>query len=142
MHKSISINKILAPNYIKDESVPYTKEKLICIEGYVILQKMGGSESCNCHAKNKDGWDVHLEVAKTPNAKGIDAMICEVTPKYPNRDKVDWKGMVGKKVRITGYLFSDIEHYHNAVNTNPKGTNLWRRTEIECHPVVNIEVIE
>ena len=139
---TIPIETLLNPGYIKDESVPYKWEKLVTIVGYVTLEKMGGSESCNCHAKDKQHWDVHLEVGATPNAKGVDCLIAEVTPIYSQRDRIDWKSFVGKKVMITGRIFVDVEHFHNAVNTNPTGTNLWRRTIIEIHPVINIIIIE
>ncbi len=112
---------------------------IIEVEGYIVLVKSGGSESCNCHAKDKSQYDVHIELGATPTSKGKQTMICEVTPRFPNRDKVNWKSYVGKKVKITGYVFYDVEHTQNAVNTNPKGTNLWRGTILEIHPVINIE---
>lgn len=116
--------------------------ELVSIEGYVILQKYGGSESCNCHAKDKSGWDVHLEIAKTKDANNKNAFIAEVTPKYQNRDNIDWKSFVGKKVQIFGYIFYDVEHTQNAVNTNPTGTNLWRKSIVEIHPVIAIKEIQ
>lgn len=135
----ISIDSILKQG---NDITRFQVGELVAIEGYVILQKYGGSESCNCHAKTKDGWDVHLEVAKNKNDKGVNSFICEVTPKYLNRSSVDWKSLVGKKVRFIGYLFFDEEHKQNAVTTNPNGTNLWRCTCWEIHPVIDFKVIE
>lgn len=139
---TISLTRILNPGFISAENVPFTTNKLICTVGYVTMVKLGGSESCNCHSKDKEKMDIHLELGISPNSHGIDCMVVEATPKYPNRSSIDWKSLVGKKVMVTGYLFSDIEHYYNAVNTNPKGTDLWRRTLLELHPLINIIVLD
>ena len=69
-------------------------------------------------------------------------MICEITPKYIGRDTIDFKSKIGKKVRITGYLFYDLEHRHNAINTCNTCTNVWRASCWEIHPVCKIEVIK
>lgn len=135
---TISIDSILKPgNDLKRFSVT----QIVTVTGYVVLQKYGGSESCNCHSKSKTGWDIHLEIGKNPTDKGNKCFIAEVSPKFPNRESIDWKSFVGKKVEITGYIFYDVEHTQNAVNTNPTGTNLWRATIVEIHPVINIKII-
>lgn len=56
---------------------------------------------------------------------------------YDNIEKLK-----GKKVTITGYLFPDKKHWANSVNINPAGTDLWRDTEWEIHPVAKIEIAE
>jgi len=119
----------------------FNVSQLITVEGYITLMKYGSSESCNCHTKDKTKLDIHLEIGKSPADKNTQSFICEVTPKYHYRDRIDWKSFNGKKVRITGYVFYDLEHEQNAVNTNPKGTNLWRASIVEVHPVINIELI-
>ena len=136
---TLSIDSILkSGNDMKRFSV----RQLVTVTGYVTLQKYGGAESCNCHSKNKKDWDVHLEIGRHPNDIGVKAFIAEVTPLYSGRDKIDWKSFVGKKVQITGYIFYDLEHTQNAFNTNPTGTNLWRATIVEIHPVINIVIIQ
>ena len=47
-----------------------------------------------------------------------------------------------KKVTITGFLFFDVEHKQNSFLSNPTGTNIWRGTEVEIHPVLSITEIQ
>lgn len=132
---TISIDSILKEgNDLKRFSI----KQLITVKGYVTLVKYGGAESCNCHSTDKKDWDIHIEVGKRPNDSDEKCFIAEVTPRYYNRDKIEWKELLGKKVEITGYIFYDLEHLQNAVNTNPHGTKLWRKTIVEIHPVINI----
>lgn len=133
----VSLNSILKSG--NDEN-RFTTNMYIETEGYLILKKMGGKESCNCHG-DKTSWDIHLEISLNPTDKGNQSMICEITPKYLGRDSIDFKSMIGKKVTIKGYLFFDLEHKQNATNTNPTGTNLWRGTCWEVHPVCEIKLI-
>jgi hypothetical protein len=41
----------------------------------------------------------------------------------------------------TGWLFYDSMHEHNAANTNPRGSQIWRLTCEEIHPVSGIKVL-
>jgi hypothetical protein len=47
-------------------------------------------------------------------------------------------------VRITGWLFFDEAHLHEATNTDPNdnaGNKNWRSTCWEIHPITSIQVI-
>jgi hypothetical protein len=49
--------------------------------------------------------------------------------------------LLGRWIRVTGWLLFDVEHAENAANTNPGGKTLWRATAWEVHPITSIEVL-
>ena len=118
--------------------------RIICVEGIVLLVKNGGTETCECHSKKDSMKDIHVELVKELPATNKQAMICEFT-KFTKSNLYSLQNirkLVGKKVRICGYLFSDEEHKQNSVTDNPNGSDLWRFTDIEIHPCFSIEVIK
>ena len=124
----------------KSDTGMYNPSPLISLECYIVDVKWGGSETCNCHSKEQKDYDIHIEVAENPKEDdGKKIMVCEMS-RFTRGSLVvsDVKKFIGHKVKIYGYLFFDGEHWQNAVNTNPKGTNLWRSTSWEVHPVVKI----
>jgi hypothetical protein len=42
---------------------------------------------------------------------------------------------------ITGWLLYDLIHEGNAANTNPNGSQIWRATCEEIHPITGIKVV-
>jgi hypothetical protein len=128
-------------NLHKPDTGLYSPSNFIAVEGYIVDVKWGGSETCNCHSKDQKDLDIHIEFAATSNeTDGKKIMVCEMSRfTRGNLTLSDVKKYIGHKVKIYGYLFFDGEHWQNAVNTNPKGTNLWRSTCWEVHPVVKIE---
>jgi hypothetical protein len=139
---AITIDKILTRG---DDTKRFKWNEYVSIVGYVALVKQGGSETCNCHTKNKSLFDTHIELISSPNKSGhINCMVCEIT-RYNNNPKLSYaevKKLKGKKVKVEGYLFFDAEHHQNAINTNPTGTDIWRGTCTEIHPVINIEEVK
>jgi hypothetical protein len=121
--------------------------KLISMTGYIFDAKWGGQESCECHVKDKSFFDIHIEIVKDLNAADkTKRIICEVT-RYSRLSNSNLtydyiKSLIGKKVKISGYLFYDEEHKQNAANTSKSQTNVWRSTCWEIHPVFNIEEIK
>lgn len=118
----------------------FNTNQIITIEGYILQLKYSGSESSNCHTKDKLKQDIQLNIGKNIDDKLTRSIVVKITPKYHERDRIKWESFNGQKVRITGYVFYDMEHLLNAVNTNPSGKNLNRATVIEIDPVVNIEL--
>jgi hypothetical protein len=51
------------------------------------------------------------------------------------------KQILHKRVMVTGWLFYDSIHEHNAANTSPHGTQIWRLTCEETHPASGIKVL-
>ena len=126
------------------------------IEGIVVRVKAGSKETCNCHATNPIDQDTHIELALSGSATRIQRVVVEVTPRIRKQMKdagQDWStkafqgqdradGIVGKWLRITGWLFFDDIHLRIAENTNPGGSNNVRATCWEIHPVTALEVLD
>jgi hypothetical protein len=121
-------------------------------EGYVVGVLKGGVESVNCHTHDAAYRDTHIELAMSPDETDKSKfVVVEVTPQVREEmtaKGVDWSTATLKstllhhKVKITGWLLFDEEHKPNAENTNPNGTNIWRATVWEIHPITNIEILE
>jgi hypothetical protein len=127
----------------------FNHDDAVTVTGYITAVKAGGIESSNCHAKDAAHRDVHIYIGATPNATKEHSIIVEVTPGMRHalgHDK-DWlagaisKKFLHKKVAVTGWLFDDLEHAPNAVNTNPKGAHNWRATIYEIHPVTALVAV-
>jgi hypothetical protein len=118
-------------------------------DGVMVGVKVGGIESVNCHAKDPAHRDTHIELALDPAAPERQRVIVEVTPRWREKMAViaDWstsalkRQLLGHHVRITGWLFDDLEHKPQAENTNPGAAGNWRATVWEIHPVTGIRVL-
>jgi hypothetical protein len=141
---TLNLADVLKPG---DDTKRYSENTYVSITGYVFLVKYGGSETCNCHATDKTQLDIHIEiVTDMKTGDNTKAMVVEINryirAKDKNMDIDAVKALKGKKVQITGWLFFDEEHKQNAVNTSPKGTNLWRATCWEVHPCMSIKEVK
>ena len=122
----------------------------ISVEGFLLMAKEEGPESCNCHGADEMFHDFHIWLSDKsnpaskkprPKASEIDrseAMVIEITPPIRNEHET-WtlaaiKHIVQlqQRVRISGWLLLDQEHPEQIGKT--RGT-LW-----EIHPIVKIEV--
>lgn len=157
---SITLQAVLAPG---DDETRWNNSQAAVIEGYVVKVDHGGcAESCNC---NKGAVrDTHIDVALrlSDQASERTHFVVEVTPRVREimrQQGIDWstetlndrqRGIIGKKVRFTGWMLFDSMHERESYNTrfrkqNLCGTlrgNVWRATAWEIHPVTSIEVIE
>jgi hypothetical protein len=142
----VSLSAILAPG---EDSNRWDTHRAGVISGYVTDVKVGGIESVNCHTKDAQYRDTHIEVVLNPNDGEDKYLIVEVTPQWRQvlaKDGVDWtttglrKSLKGRWVRFTGWLFYDAEHRNAAVNSGGK-SHIWRATVWEIHPVTKIEVL-
>ena len=144
----ISLAKMLAPG---DDRERWNSDMAAEITGYVYDVKIGGVETCNCKAKDPAHRDTHIELVLDPmNGGGADKIIVEVTPRIRNimaAKGVNWstKGLrdkiLGRRVRVKGWLLFDEEHLMQAENTNPGNERNWRKSCWELHPVTSIEVV-
>lgn len=124
----------------------------ISFTGYCILVKDGGGETCNCKSKDVATHDTHIEITiDDKHLKNTDAIVCEVNGRVRAlmlAMKVDWstktltKLLVGHTIEIGGYAFTDDHHWQNSVDDEPNGTDNWRKTCVEIHPVTYIKVIQ
>jgi hypothetical protein len=141
-----TLNAVLAPG---NDLNRWSREDAAAFEGTVINVKVGGIESVNCHAKDPAHRDTHIELALDSSARETQRVIVEVTPRWREMmaGTADWSTqalktqLLGHRVRITGWLFDDLEHKAEAENTNPGGAKNWRATVWEIHPVTAIEVL-
>ncbi len=147
--RAVTLQAMLVPGYDENR---WKDTKAAEIIGYVHDVKVGGVESCNCHAKDPLYRDTHIELVLDPmNAGGSKRLIVEVTPRWRHimQEKgVDWttrglrKALLGRWVKVQGWLFFDSEHKNESENTNPGRERNWRATAWEIHPVTSIEVVQ
>ncbi|HNP21782.1 MAG TPA: hypothetical protein PKM63_22290 [Panacibacter sp.] len=142
--ESISLADILAPGNDRNR---FSNNKAIKITGFIFNAKAGGTEDCNCFYGKEDFIDTHIEIAlsagETDKKK---VMVVEITPRFKALHP-EWRtnkilALKGKKVTITGWMFFDEKHWQNSKNSNPRGTNLYRATAWEIHPVTSFEVLD
>jgi len=130
----------------------WTERKAATVVGYVADVKMGGIETVNCHARSAHGRDTHIDLTATPSDAYDERrhVIVEVTPRWRAavaRSGVDWETdslrqrLLGRCVRITGWLLFDREHRGQSDNTASSSESVWRATAWEIHPVTKIEVL-
>ena len=140
VNKSITLEKILQ---LGNDTSKFSNNDYVDLVGYIYDVKWGGAETCNCHSKDKSQLDIHIElVSSLAGASNEKAMVVEIT-RY-SKGSYTYKqvqAFKGKKVKIKGWMFFDKEHKHNAVNTRPNGTNLWRATCWEVHPCQYISLL-
>ena len=126
----------------------YENSEAAAVIGYVALVKPGGKESCNCGATDPAKIDTHVALV-TDLAYANDKskhIVVEVTPRtrrryhFPSTATLKTQ-ILHKRVMVTGWLFYDSMHEHNAANTNPHGSQIWRLTCEEIHPVSGIKVL-
>jgi Bacterial SH3 domain len=120
------------------------------IVGYVYRVKPGGEETVNCGDTAVLYKDTHIELVEDPSdTRAIKRLIVEVTPRwraFMADQGLTWSTdslrlrLQGKWVRFTGWLFWDFSHADEAELTHPGGTNNWRATAWEVHPVTAIRV--
>jgi hypothetical protein len=136
-YKALSFDAVAAMK--EDDTSTYPA----MIEGYVILVKNGGKETCNCHSATD--LDVHIELTKDSSfTDNKDAIICEVSPRMQAITGYSTESLkqtiLHHRVRVYGYLFSDSEHKGNSSVDGGKG-RIWRISCKEIHPVCKIEIL-
>lgn len=148
-----TLGAMLSPG---EDTSRFDATKGASVTGIVIRVKSGSIESCNCHARDEIDQDTHIELALSAGAPPPQRVVLEVTPRLRKRVKAngkDWStatlagqntagGIVGKWVRITGWLFFDEVHVDVAENTNPGGNNNVRATCWEIHPITSLDVLD
>lgn len=122
------------------------------VEGYVLNVKPGGVETCNCGARDPLYRDTHIELVVDPvEDAGEQRVIVEVTPRWRAlmlAKGLDWstkalrRRLLGRWVRVEGWLLFDTEHADEAENTRPGRPRNWRGTAWEVHPITRVEVID
>jgi len=137
----IGVEQMLAPG---DDSHRFASDVAAVITGFVVKEKLGGIESCNCHATDPLHRDRHIYVGRSRDAPLNQCVIVEVTPRFyaAHPDWMDITLLPGHLVTFTGLMFFDAEHKVNAENTNPGHKGNWRATCWELHPVTDIRILQ
>ena len=126
----------------------WSDERAAVIEGYVVRVQPGAIEFANCLSLSER--DIHIDVARESRAPSIERVVVEVTPhwrRWAREQGLDWSleglsRLVGKHVRIEGWLLFDTEHADESENTKPGLLHNWRATAWELHPVTGIRAVE
>ncbi|HTA82253.1 MAG TPA: hypothetical protein VK783_04955 [Bacteroidia bacterium] len=147
--RSVTIQTILAPGEDRNR---FNDHKAVDITGYVYDVKVGGVETCNCHERNPQYRDTHIELVLSASSDDEKrCVIVEVTPRMREimaKKGLDWSTdnlrntIKGHVVRVKGWLLFDEEHVTQAENTDPDNPKDWRATCWEIHPVTSIEVLD
>ncbi len=145
--QSISLSAMLAPGEDVDR---FKAGRAAQITGYVSAVKVGGYESCNCHASDVQYRDTHIElVADRSDSGSKQCVIVEVTPRLRAimaAKGIDWSTptlkntITGHYITVRGWMLFDEEHKKQALNTAPRNPSDWRATCWEIHPVAKIEI--
>jgi hypothetical protein len=144
---AVTLDALLAPGDDRDR---WSERRAAIVVGYVRDVEVGGVETVNCLARTPDHRDTHIELVPDPEDGGQLPLIVEVTPAWrriaASRGS-DWSTdslrslLLGRRVRVTGWLLFDMEHRRQAENTAPGRVGNWRATAWELHPVTEVEVI-
>ena len=147
--KTITLDQILEPG---DDENRFSNSKVGQIVGYVKDVRMGGVESCNCNAKDALYRNTHIELVRNPSETDkTKRMVVEVTPRWREimkRRGNDWTTtglrtkILGRWVKVQGWMFFDVEYKNGAENTNPGDKGNWRATAWEIHPVTRIDLVD
>lgn len=145
---TVTLAAMVAPG---EDAGRFDTQRAVTVEGYVADVKVGGVESVNCHTHDPKFRDTHIELTLDPlHDDESKHVIVEVTPQWREalaKQDVDWQTntlrqtLVGRWVKITGWLLYDEEHANAAANTASSGTHVWRATAWEVHPITAIEVL-
>jgi hypothetical protein len=148
MDPAVTLTALVAPG---DDTTRWDSSRGAQVSGYVADVKVGGIESVNCHTRQAAFRDTHIELTLDPMGNDESTyVIVEVTPQVRQKMEaqgVDWttptlrKTLLGRWVRVSGWLLFDEEHKQNARNTGSPGAHIWRATIWEIHPITNIEVL-
>jgi hypothetical protein len=145
----VTLAAMVAPG---NDEYRFNENRGAVIEGYVADVKVGGIESVNCHTRQPYYRDTHIELtldAKHPEDES-EHVIVEVTPQVRAvmaKAGTDWStaalrmSILGRWIRVTGWLLYDAEHAPNAANTHEGKAHIWRATVWEIHPITAIEVL-
>ena len=149
MDRTASLAAMVRPG---PDETRWNDHRAVTVVGYVADVKMGGIETVNCHARSAHGRDTHIDLTVAPSDAYDERrhVIVEVTPRWRAvvaRSGADWETdtlrqrLLGRCVRITGWLLFDREHRGQSENTTRPGESVWRATAWEIHPITRIETL-
>ncbi|HKI93966.1 MAG TPA: hypothetical protein VJ992_01625 [Gemmatimonadales bacterium] len=144
---SVTLERLLAPG---NDRHRWNTRRAATVVGYVRDVEVGGVETVNCSARAPRHRDTHIELVIDGAHRGQLPLIVEVTPWWRSRVAragLDWSTdalrstLLGRRVRVTGWLLFDAAHRREAENTAPGRSGDWRGSAWELHPVTALEVL-
>ncbi|MBI1756057.1 MAG: hypothetical protein HYR64_03005, partial [Fimbriimonas ginsengisoli] len=118
----------------------FDQTKGAVLTGYFVKLTPEKEESCNCGSPKSVDWDFHCFLAFTPSPNQNERIVFEVTPRMRFWSKAQLQKLVGKRIRITGWIADDFKHSGESEADSPGKPGNWRASCWEIHPVTNIEV--
>ena len=144
-NSQVTLTSLLQPG--NDES-RWSESQAARVEGYVVSVGKAGIELANCWSPCRR--DIHINLALRSDAPVTEQVVVEVTPNFQRSTKIqglDWSAetlertLVGRWCRFEGWLFYDRHHAKESINAYEEGSNVWRATAWEIHPVTKIEIL-
>jgi hypothetical protein len=124
--------------------------RAVSVQGYLLEDPVpSGEEAANCMAHTPGDVDWHMYLGARPGDPKSASVIAETTPRVRPLHRWDIQELrrihdTRERVRMTGWLMLDPEHYSNVTGyvtlAGRPGRNIWRGTIWEIHPVTRIEV--
>ncbi len=142
---AVTLDEMLRPGVDEHR---WSQTRAVRIEGYVVSVGKAGPELANCYSPGRR--DIHINLALQMNAPASEQVVVEVTPffeRLAGENGRNWSEaalqstLVGRWCRIEGWLFFDRQHAKESRNMFKEGSDLWRATAWEIHPVTKIEVL-
>lgn len=140
-----TLDALLQPG---DDRGRWSETRAASVEGFVVGVERGGVEAANCYSLTNR--DAHVYLALRPDAPPRERLVAEVTPRlhaWAEGRGLDWseetlrRELIGRRVRVEGWMLFDIEHDGESENTAPGRAQNWRATAWELHPITSLEVI-
>jgi hypothetical protein len=144
-NSQVTLPALLQPG---DDENRWSDSQAARIEGYVVSVGRAGIEMANCWSPCRR--DIHINLALRSGVPQTEQVVVEVTPHFERLVKtqgLDWSAetlertLVGRWCRFEGWLFYDRHHAKEATNTYKEGSDVWRATAWEIHPVTKIEIV-
>lgn len=140
----VTLESLLQPG---NDQARWSTSRAARLEGYVVSVGEAAVELANCYVRR----DIHINLARTPDAPVTAQVVLEVTP--PMQDWArsqgwDWsanilkRDLVGRWCRFEGWLFFDASHAGESENIVPGRDGNWRATAWEIHPITRFEVVQ
>jgi hypothetical protein len=142
---AVTLSAMVQPG---DDRNRWTSSMAATVMGYVADVQLGGVESVNCHAKDAAHRDTHIDlVVSAEHAEDkTKHVVVEVTPQM-RVTHLEWttanlrKELLGRCVRITGWMMFDAVHANESFNTAATNPKDWRVTAWEIHPITDITML-
>lgn len=133
----------------KDDSI-FSEDRAAAITGYVYKAVDDGEQSCNCFTEDKSQYSTNVYISVNPITKETrtaDCIVAVISP-YSRSLHSDWTSdfinfkMVGKKVKVSGWLIYNYLKGSVSVETNSNATQPERRTIWGISPMTDLQSLE